>query len=108
MQPPFMFEVIKMIIKDYDPYHELALEIVAQMCDDYIKSCKLIEKYRNKPDLSRSQWQRLMLAYRHKSEDIAFFDSERPYRLCGIQGHFILRQLNEQLKTHSEGVLKHG
>ena len=107
MQPPFMFEV-KQMNKDYDPYHELALEIVSQMCEDYIKSCKLIEKYKNKPDISRSQWQRLMLAYRHRNEDIVFFESERPYTLCGIQGEFILRRLNEQLTVHSEGGLRHG
>lgn len=87
-----------MLKRDYDPYIELAYEIVSQMCEDYIKSCKVIHKYGNRADITKSQYDRLMKAYKHRDEDIAFFKSDRPKYFTGVEGKFILNTLNERLK----------
>lgn len=83
---------------DYCPYRELAFAIVSKMCEDYIKSCTLIYKYEQLDDMSKGQFQRYCTAKRHMNEDITFFMSERPFKLCNLEGTFILNKLNEQLK----------
>lgn len=86
-----------MLKREYDPYNELAKEIVAQIAEDYIKSSRYIVKCGHKSDLSKNQYNRLVIAIKHRAEDIIFFESERPFILCGVDGKFILRTLNKRL-----------
>ena len=86
--------------KDYDPYVELAKDIVIQMCEDYIKSSRFILKYGKRKDLTENQFNRLHAAIKHREEDILFFKSDKPETLCGYSGEFILKTLNERLLNH--------